>query len=346
MGCKNKLIYVIIMNPGKSPQQQNLEGMNVTPEHVLRFFEESRIKAEEGVFASIYSTFDDDQERVKNLRHQFDQEIDKDKDGALGEALVFMRIQQGALSSQITTRATNLYDDFFHGADLVIESKARQLRDPIVSSVDVTIKAIGDQKALGFPFKEVSFDKKVERVKHHIDAVAKLSQRDAIEISAWLQSGGLSQPRTRKNEAMFDAAERLMLLKYYKNPPTSEDPERPHFVVAGPQVVVSIDRSFVNKVFHGDNQEKALKNIDLLLQAQVPFSILILKHYIESLKKRGQGNVFLDANLVACRAWELTFNNEVYQARLTKALQECSRDPQLREQLAYYQQIVSRILKG
>lgn len=330
------------------PQQKSLETMDLTQEKVLRIFEENRIKAEPDSFSSMYSTFQNDQDRVANLRNRYEQDTNKDQEGPLGEALVFLRIQQGALSPHITSRGTHLYDDFFHGADLVIESKARQLRDPIVSSVDVTVsqQALGETKRDDGFVPELSFDKKVTRVKRHIDEVARLSQRDAIEISAWLQSGGLSQPRTRVNEKMFDVAEKLMLLKYYKNPTTSDDPDRPHFVVAGPQIVVSIDRSFVNKVFHGNDQEKALKNIDLLLQAQVPFSVLILKQYIESLKKRGQGNVFLDGNLVACRAWELTFDNEIYQAKLQRALQECNRDPQLREQISYYQQTVSRILRG
>lgn len=336
------------MNSEHSPQQQNPEAMRLTPENVLRFFEENRIQAEPDSFSSMYSTFQDDQVRVANLRTQYEQVANRDQEGPLGEALVFLRIQQGALSPQITSRGTHLYDDFFHGADLVIESKARQLRDPIVSSVDVTVsqQALGETKRVDGVAPELGFDKKVTRVKHHIDEVARFSQRDAIEISAWLQSGGLSQLRTKANEKMFDVAERLMLLKYYKNPPTSDDPDRPHYVDAGPQIVVSIDRSFVNKVFHGNDQEKALRNIDLLLQAQVPFSVLILKQYIESLKKRGYGNVFLDNNLVACRAWELTFDNEIYQAKLQRALQECNRDPQLRQQISYYQQTVSRILRG
>ncbi len=327
--------------------QRSLEGFAVTPEQALDVFNQNRIKAEQHSFGPLYSTFNDDQARVNNLQVEYEKAVDKDKEGPLGEALVFMRIQQGALGNQITTRGTSLYDDFFHGADLVIESKARQMRDPIVSSVDVTVsqQALGETRREGIGIMEVGFDKKVERVKKHIDLLAKLSQRDAIEISAWLQSGGLSQARTKANEKMFDEAERLMLLKYYTNPSTSEDPNRPHFVLAGPQVVVSIDRSFVNKVFHGDNQEKALRDIDLLLQTQVPFSVLMLKQYIESLKKQGKGNVFLDGNLVACRAWELTFDNEIYQAKLQKALQECTRDPQLRQQVGYYQQTISRILK-
>lgn len=326
-------------------QEKVLESISkkLTPEDFLAGFDTNRIIAERDSFGTMYSTFDNDQERVGNLKERFAQEKDRDEEGAIAEAVIFHCLKQGALGSQISARGTTLYDDFFHGADLVVESKMRQLRDPIISSVDVTIS----QQTLGDSRREmkVAFDKKVTRVRKHIDSLSNLSSRDAIEISAWLQSGGLSQERTINNQALFDKAEELMLLKYYKTPLTSEDPNRPRFVLAGPQVVTAIDRSFLNKVFHGNDQEKALKDISTLLQAQIPFSVLILKQYIESLKKRGKGNVFLDANLVACRAWELTFNDEIYQAKLQKALQECHRDPQLRQQLAYYQQTVSAILR-
>jgi hypothetical protein len=121
---------------------QNLEkgggAQPVTPASVKEKFERRRIVPGDD-FQSLYSTFRDDMEKALRLRKMYEQQASQDDLGFLGEALVFDRIEQGALGGAITARGTSEYDDLFHGADIAIESKARQQRDPIISAVDVTI---------------------------------------------------------------------------------------------------------------------------------------------------------------------------------------------------------------
>lgn len=320
---------------------------NLSPEVLKKNYEQKRINTDEG-FAGLYSTYKDDMERAANLKESFDRQTGQDELGFYGEALIFSCIERGALGTTITARGTNLYDDLFHGADIVIESKAKQQRDPIVSSIDVTLsqQAPGSSNTSKFENNEngniVGLEKKLERVKKHLDYIARYPREKAVEISAWLQSGGLSQARKQSNEKYFEEAEKLMLLKYYKNPTTSEDPNKPHFILAGPQVVLSVDRSFVNKSLQANQKDKAIKDIDTLIQAEVPFGVAIITQYLDGLAKElslhGQApNLFFDMTRAACRAWELTFATEQNQLRLEKAIQVCLKDPDLKKQIMYYQ---------
>lgn len=324
-----------------------------SPENVRKNFEENRIQPDGVSFAPLYSTFADDMKRTQAIEQVYKQESEKDELGFLGEALVFTCIEKGALGNHITARGTSQYDDFFHGADVVIESKGKQQRDPIVSSIDVTLsqQALGHTSSSKFEMEGlvqvVGLEKKLERVKRHIEYISKYPRERAVDMSAWLQSGGLSQAKTKTNEGKFKEAESLMLLKYYKNPATSEDPHKPHFVLAGPQIVLSIDRAFVNKVFNGNQKEKAVKDVDALIQAEVPFAITMITKYVEDLArdltKRNQApNLFFDMMRASCRAWELTLSTEQNQLRLEKAIQVCLKDPELKKQIMYYQQTLNK----
>ena len=289
-------------------QQQQLEGMPITAEAIKKNFETKRINPDLS-FGNLYSTYQDDMDRASRLNERYEQQSERDELDLLGEAIVFASIEKGALGEKVTARGTSMYDDFFHGADIVIESKARQIREPIISSIDVTVGQQAPGAVIKSAFEvegmvyEVGLEKKLERIKRHIDILAGYSNNDAIEVSAWLQSGGLSQSRNKQNERYFDKAEKLMLLKYYKNPHTSDDPDKPHFVIAGPQIVVSLDRAFVNKVFNSNQQDKAIKDINTLIQVEVPFAIGAITEYVDTVAKRkGQTNLLLDMMRVACRA--------------------------------------------
>ena len=117
-------------------QQQQLEGMPITPEAIKNNFENKRINSDPS-FGNLYSTYQDDMDRASRLKERYEQETERDELGLLGEALVFASIEKGALGEKVTARGTNMYDDFFHGADIVIESKARQIREPIISSIEL-----------------------------------------------------------------------------------------------------------------------------------------------------------------------------------------------------------------
>lgn len=333
-------------NNEKSPQ------LPVTPEMVVANFEAKRIHPD-AKFGQLYSTFADDMARTDRVKKMYEAQPNQDQFGFLGEALVFSCIENGALGTGITARGTSPYDDLFHGADVAIESKGRQQRDPIVSSIDVTLSQMALDARQMSPFEaegvvnEIGLEKKLERVKRHIAEVARYPRERAVDMSAWLQSGGLSQPKTKDNFGKFEEAEKLMLLKYYTNPATSEDPNKPHFVLAGPQVVLSIDRSFVNKAFSGNNQQKAINDINALIQAEVPFAVGMITRHAEDLAKdlnrRGQSpNLFFDMLRASCRAWELTFTTEQNQLRLQNAIQTCLKDPELKKQIMYYQSTLSK----
>ncbi len=330
----------------QQPKQATLEGMHLTPEVVRRRFDESRIPLD-GSFSALYSNFQDDIARTDNMKKVFEQELVKERSGSVAEALVFSCIKDGALGSKITARGSSLYDDLFKGADIIIESGVRQMRDPIISSIDVTThqQNIADPGYSAFEkggvIEEVGLDKKLRRVKRHLHSIADISSEEAIGLNAWIQSGGLSQKRGSNNEKFFRKAEEVMLLKYYKNPTSSDEPDKPHAVLAGPQIVVSLDSIFVNKVFQGSSQEKALKDVSMLLQAEVPFAVAVMSQYLEKkaveMRRKGKNsNIFFDMTRSATKAWELSFDDSIYQHRVQEALQYCLKDRQLSQQLGVY----------
>lgn len=337
-------------------KQFQFEGMSsYTREVVKNNYEQKRIVADP-VFHSLYSDYEKDMEKASELKKYFSEHSnDLESLGADGEALIFTCIDKGALGSNITARGTNIYDDYYHGADMVIESSSKQLRDPIVSAIDVTLNQRNINTVNKSAFEggkveqEIGFEKKLERIKRHIDYLASMSDNYAVELSAWIQRGGLTEKRSNLNAKKFDDAERLMSLKYYKNPKNSEDPDRPHFVSGGPQIVVSVDNMFVNKVFstEGEQQKKSVDGLSSLLQVEVPMSIAVLKEYVEKIAiiKRSKNvgtNLFFASYRAACLAWEETFSNEQYQFRLEKAIKECNQNPDLRAQLQYFQRTLQK----
>lgn len=328
----------------QSPQKKELRELS--PEEIRNHFEANRISSDAS-FAPIYSTYQDDMDRVQRMKESHEKG-EHDEIGFFGEALISSCIENGALGSSITARGTNPYDDFLHGADVVVETTSKQQRDPVVASVDITVsqQAPGTQARSSFESGGVVYknglESKIARIKKHIEFVASIPRQDAIDISAWLQSGGLSQKRTRENEHFFDIAEKIMLLKYYKNPSTSEEPNKPHYVLAGPQIALSIDRSFVNKVFTGTQKDKALNDINALIQVQTPMAVTLITQYVEdlarTLSKKGQApNLFFDMTRAACKAWELTFDTEQNKMRIERAVKQCLTDPELKKQVQTYQ---------
>lgn len=330
----------------KHTEHQPQNRQERTPESIRNNFEQKRIKSDES-FAILYSSYKEDMRLAEKLKNKFETKTEQDELGFFGEALVLSCIEEGALGVNITARGTSSYDDLIHGADVIIESKGRQQRDPIISSIDVTVSQkapSSDRTKIELQEKplEVGLEKKLARVRKHIDYIANYPREKAVEMSAWLQSGGFSQTRNKDNDHKFEEAEKLMLLKYYKNPATSEDPNKPHFVLAGPQVVLGIDRSFVNRAISGNRKEKAIQDINTLIQVEVPLAVGILTQYVEALSKNGkESNLFFDMTHAACRSWELTFETEQNQLRIQKAINLCINDPDLKNQFMYYQKTLT-----
>lgn len=330
-----------MLSPNQNPQS-TLEGMShYSPEIVLENFKSKRIVAD-AAFTGIYSEYNNDMQRTHSLHTAHQEKMDgREMLGFAAEALIFTCIEKGALGNTISARGTSDYDDLFHGADMVIESTAKQLRDPIVSTVDVTINQNNIQSNVMRPRVpgkmevKLGLDKKLERVVRHINLLANMSDNEAVALSAWLQSGGLSGVRNNSNDNKFRRAEELMLLKYYKNPKNGDHPDEPHFVLSGPQVVLSVDTLFVNKVFSTTSNEivhkKAIENLSNILQVEVPLFVIELNAFVEKVAdnygKRGKGtNLFFAQYRAACRAWQETFDAPDYQARVTQALKVCMSD--------------------
>ena len=322
-----------------------------TPDTVRNYYEERRIESGKG-FPSIYGEYKKDMGAVE-IQGKYAKS--PEGSGFVAEALVFMCIDKGALGSGITARGTHRYDDIRHGADLVIETRADQLREPIVSAVDVTINQKDSKAPAKGSFEnrnrseKIGFEYKLERIKSHVDYLATMPDDRAIQLSAWIQQGGLLRERTSLNEENFEDAEKLMSLKYYRNPEHGQDPDKPRFVVGGPQLVISVDSHFVNKVFStkGDEQKKTVDNLSALLQAEVPLAIGMLKEYVESVAKtsreKGLGtNLFFASYRAACLAWEETFLNDQYQFRVERAVKTCQGDKDLLAQLKYFQNTLQK----
>jgi hypothetical protein len=340
-------------------EQQKLElNTHYTPEMFREHFESNRI-SEDPVFKNLYASYDEDMSKARRLKEVYDKEKESGDLGLIGEALVYRCIEKGALGKAVTARGTNIYDDYYHGADIVIESTTRQLRDPIVGTVDVTLnqenihaREMSDPHLFeGFANKELGFEKKLERIKKHVQRLALIKDDEAVALSAWLQRGGLLEKRGPKNDKFYEKAEQLMLLKYYKNPKTCEDPDKPRYVSSGPQVVVSLDTLFVNRALIQDpvKQKEALNHLGALIQAEVPLFVAMLSKYVEDVyeqaKQKNLGtNLFFASYRAACQAWEGTFSNEQYALRVQKAVSACTHDKDLHAQLAYFQKTLTKTL--
>jgi hypothetical protein len=343
--------------PNQREPQGKLEGMDhITPEALLKNFNDKRIVADPALFGPLYSEYNEDMKEVARLGRIFEAQREGQGEdvSALGEAVIFRCIEQSTLGSQITARGGSLFDDYHKGADIIIEGKARQQREPIISTVDVTLsqKSIdaGTPNPNRFAKKEGPGDgleKKIGNIKDHVAKLAKIPDNRAVKIAGWIQGGGLKEKRVPRNEEYFKEVEKLILLKYYKNPVTSEKPNEPHAVFSGPKIVISLDTPFINRVIHNEpsRQKKALEDVVDLLQVEVPFSIAALHTYLEKVaaeeQKHGKGtNLFFAQYRAACIAWVDVFNSDIANNRSEEALKRCLSDPQKAKQIQIFMKTV------
>jgi hypothetical protein len=336
--------------PPRTPENKSVNPEKITPEELLARFEDKRIQPDNR-FESLYSDFASDMQRVNNLKTLNDsKKTPETMLGPVGEALVFDLIEKGILGSSIKARGTSIYDDYFHHADLIVEQFG-QKRDPMISTIDVTfnqrdIKAVQRSTFEGGnpDVRPVGLEQKISRIKNHIDFLASFSRNDAITLSSWLQSGGLHQKKDRSNDKLFSDAERLMLLKYYVDPEWVDEP-KPHFVSAGPQIVISMDTMFLNKALstEGETQRVNIGKIESLVQAESLLSVAFLNNYLESrFSSNDTGNILLDGYRVATKAWATTFSSPVNEVRMQNAVAACLKDQDLSKQMTYYKSVLEK----
>lgn len=235
--------------------QHSLE--RVSPEEILRSVEKIRIPATEA-FREQYSDYVVDMDRVKNIDSTYKTESQESQLGKVAEALIITSLGKGRMEELVQLRAANLYDDYFHGIDAVLEQ--RQGGDtPALATIDVTINQadIKGSERQGGPLAEarpVGLERKLTRIKHYVDRLSSFDPEAARKLSGWMRSGGLHEPRTKENAHLFKQAEDVILMKYYITPESAPEPRKPGYVVGGPQAVVSIDTIFVNKALQGNRE--------------------------------------------------------------------------------------------
>ncbi len=167
-----------------------------------------------------------------------------------------------------------------------------------VASIDITtnqedIKGVQRRNTPEGEVRPVGLDAKLARTKRYTDYLAELNPSHARNLSAWLESGGLREPKTRQNEGYFKEAERLFLMKYYKAPDFARNPEAPTFIIGGPQTVIGIDTVFINKALQGSKPaEEMIADLSVM---EFMYCIEAEQKYLQDkVRRSGARNIFFD----------------------------------------------------
>jgi hypothetical protein len=315
---------------GGSLKQEN-------PQQLVEQFEESRIHADQD-FRSLYTDFDSDMLRTEQLKAEFETPDTQESLGKVAEGLIFSLMRDGRVGEHLDFRAAHPYDDYCHGVDVIVEPKRKSL--PALATFDITINQedIKWRERQGSTHAEVrpsGLEGKLERSKNYIDHLAQFDAGAARDLSSWLRSGGLHEKRTPQNRALFEEAEKALLVKYYRTPELSEEPNRPGFVIGGPRAIISVDTLFVNKALQGNDRAKdmlrAISFVEFVagIQAEQRY----LKKLVDIQSKR---NLLFDTHYSQVEAWSLILNQPEIGGLVDTYVSKYQRDPDFYKQLAYY----------
>lgn len=314
-------------------------------EKLIQNFERSRIPLDP-TFSSVYSDYSSDVARVEALEELHHTGTKQELLlGKVAEALIFDLLQKHELSNHLQFRATSLYDDFLHGVDVVVEPKNAHVQglatlDITINQEDIKGKNRIDSDARNA--RPIGLEKKLERSKRYTDFIATFDPSNARELSGWISSGGLHQPRTQGNDFYFGDAERLFLMKYYKTPQTAPEPGKPGFVIGGPQTIISIDVSFVNRALQGDiRAQRVLADMAAL---EFMYCVEAEQKYLDLIvKKSSARNIFFDTHFAKIRAWSNIIQRSEIQSIIERITAEHQATREFREQLGYYAQTFRRV---
>jgi|GEM_PF-5612470 len=318
-----------------------------SPNELVARFEGSKIQINDPIFQELYpiGSLAHDRQSTENLRAKFGNNVSvEDRMGPIGEAVVFDRIQEGKIfGSGVSARGATTHDDYFKGADIVLDADGFQ--EPTIATVDVTlnqrdIKGITRQPHFASEEnnRPVGLEQKLSRIKRHIDEIARVDPNYARDWSAWLRGGGMHETRNTNNLDYFKMAEKALLLKYYVSPDTSEDPHQPRYVLGGPQVVLSLDVPFVNKILtDGDHQSQHEEAIDAVLQVEMGYGITALQQYLSKIVNQSRNrNLIFDTHFASTKAWADKFNSPEQRALFERALSTARSNPEVGKQIGYY----------
>ncbi len=317
-----------------------------TTDKFLSRYESSRINPRDN-FADLYSEYDADMERTRN----FGEVCNSNAEEMLGkkaEALVFSGLKDNEISKHFRLCPTSAYDDYFHGADLLLEPRNSNIQS--LAAIDVTtnqqdIKGRIRQFEGAGEVRPVGFEAKVRRARGYSDRLATINSSKARELSGWLKSGGLHEARTQRNDVYFRDAERLFLMKYYISSEESSEPNKPGYVIGGPQAVISIDNSFVNKALQGD--KSAMGTIGDLSVLEFTYCVQAELQYLDRLVAESKDrNLFFDEHYSKVRAWNNVLNRPEIADLLQVMVERNQKNADFRSQLMLYMSTFTKLNQG
>ncbi len=341
LGCNWGIIISIMSNfeSSRAFSNENKERQ------LLNGYEKDRIEPDP-TFAEIYSDYKKDMERVESLGQVYNSQSPEAQLGKVAEALVVSLLKKHEVNEHLQFRATSEYDDFFHGADVLVEPKNTLVQS--VAALDITINQEdikGRERKSGTlsEARPIGLENKLLRARRYTEYLAEFDPTHARDLSGWIESGGLHQPRNNKNESLFREAEKLFLMKYYKTPDTAPEPQKPGYVIGGPQTIISIDTLFINKALQGDHKaEKAIADLAVL-----EFALCIQAeqaHLDEKVRKDKSRNIFFDTHYAKVKAWSHVFEKPELESLVEDLVARNQDNREFREQLSYYANTFSRVL--
>jgi hypothetical protein len=306
---------------------------------LVESFQKRRLDEAEPSFEGLYSTWQNDMSRVQNLTQMYaNDENDQIYLGKLAEALIFKELTEHPISQVLTFRGSSLYDDYFNGVDVVVDPKNGQVQ--ALATLDITInqkdiKGSQYQNSEAGEARPVGFEQKLARSKRYVDTLASYDPGHAREVLSWMQSGGLHEPVTNANKNFFAEAERLMLMKYYMTPPGASEPNKPGFVIGGPQVIVSADTMFVNKALQAQKGNEG--TLGDLAALEFAACIQAGQKYNETLVRQQRSrNVLFDTHYSKVQAWQRMFERSELSSIINDVMRRRQNNRDFGQQLGYY----------
>lgn len=308
------------------------------------------IEASPDMFSNFYSSYKDDMERTENLSKRFGNSKREELLGTRAEMLVCHALAQGTLGKILSVRHTNSYDDYFHGVDAVITPKAGDV--PAVGTIDVTMYQdfTNDMKGGLRRDTEASkarpegLEKKLLRIKSYADKLASYGATFARELVGWMQSGGLSSPRTEQNKEFYNEAESVMLVKYYVTPETSSEPSKPGYIIGGPQAVLSVDTTFINRALQGNIDAQNM--VQAIAFLEFAFGVHMLHDYLDRLVQDKQHkNLLFDTHYASVNAWIHILNSTDCTNIIKEFSAKYGNNREFRDQLSGYRKTLEKVFQ-
>lgn len=282
------------------------------------------------------------------MLHKNDVPPERQSEIALGkaaEALIFLLLRDHSINDTLQFRPTSRYDDFLHGADVIVEPLHASLQG--LATLDITInqediKGRNVRDPMAREARPVGLEAKLARTKRYTDHIASYDSGAARKLLGWINSGGLREKRTKENSRAFDDAERLFLMKYYKTSETSDQPHKAGYIIGGPQTVISVDTVFVNRALQGQgNAKEVLADIALL---EFMYCIAAEKHYLDKLlSKREISNVFFDGHYAMIDGWSRLLSRSDVEDLSTRLANKHKQNREFISQLNLYAQAFSKV---